>query len=247
MGGPEQAMGRIAKAVTTSRRHKNDDNVEAAICARLRAAVSAGDLPPGTKLPEEALAESFPASRAQVRAALQRLGYEGVLDLQKNRGAFVASPTVKEAKDIFEARRVIERVTTEIVTRTILTHQLRALERHIEAQKMHWYRGHRQAAISGISTFHLSLAALAHNAALTAAVERLIIRTSLILALYGTPRTFGALPDAYDALMGLIASGQSLAAARQVERCLFAVEGELEFYQPLRRVVDLRRIMQTVG
>ena len=42
MGGPEQAMGRIAKAVTTSRRHKNDDNVEAAICARLRAAVSAG-------------------------------------------------------------------------------------------------------------------------------------------------------------------------------------------------------------
>ena len=74
----------------------------------------------------------------------------------------------------------------------------------------------RRAAISGISTFHLSLAALAHNAALTAAVERLIIRTSLILALYGTPRTFGALPDAYDALMGLIASGQSLAAARHL-------------------------------
>ena len=144
-----------------------------------------------------------------MRAALQRLGYEGLLDLQKNRGAFVASPTVKEAADIFEARRVIERVTTEIVTRTILTHQLRALERQIDAQKMHWYRGHRQAAISGISTFHLSLAALAHNAALTAAVERLIIRTSLILALYGTTRTFSALPDAYDALMGLIASGQS--------------------------------------
>lgn len=230
-----------------AKEQKNDDNLEAAICARLREAVSAGDLPPGTKLPEEALAESFSASRAQVRAALQRLGYEGLLDLQRNRGAFVASPTVKEAKDIFEARRVIERVTTEIVTRTILTHQLHALYLHIEAQKMHWYRGNRQAAINGISTFHLSLAALAHNTALTAAVERLIIRTSLILALYGTARTFGALPEAYDTLMALIASGQSPAAARQVERCLFAIEGELEFYQPLHREVDLRRIMQTVG
>jgi DNA-binding GntR family transcriptional regulator len=233
--------------MTTSKKQKNDGDIEMAICAKLRAAVSSGRLPPGTKLPEEALSDSFSASRVQVRAALQRLGHEGLLDLQRNRGAFVASPTVKEAKDIFEARRVIERVTTEIVTRTILTHQLRGLDRHIEAQKMHWYRGDRQAAISGISTFHLSLAALAHNTALTAVVERLIIRTSLILALYGTTRTFGALPEAYDTLMALIASGQSLAAARQVERCLFAIESELEFYQPGPREVDLRRIMQTVG
>ena len=193
------------------------------------------------------MAEPMGASRAQVRPAIQRLAFEGLLDLQRNRGAFVARPSVKEAKDVFEARLFIESVTTEIVTRTILTHHLRALERHVAEQKPRWIRADRQVAISGISAFHLSLAALAHNAALTTALERLILRTSLILGVYATNRTFAALPEAYDGLVGLISSGQSLAAARQMERCLFTVEGALEFYPPARREVDVRRLMRQVG
>jgi DNA-binding GntR family transcriptional regulator len=222
-------------------------DIEAAICARIRAAVSAGELPPGTKLPEEAVAESIAASRGQVRAAFQRLAFEGLVDLQRNRGAFIAHPTVKEAKDVFEARRVIERVTTEIVTRTILTHHLGALSRDVEANTALWLRSNRQAAIGGISAFHLYLAALAHNAALTTALERLIIRTSLILGVYATARTFATLPAEYEMLVELIAAGRSLDAARQMERCLFVIEGELEFYHPDRREVDVRRLMRMVG
>jgi DNA-binding GntR family transcriptional regulator len=240
-------LGRRSGGKARRRLPGENVDVETAICVRIRAAVSAGDLPPGTKLPEEAVADSIAASRAQVRTAFQRLAFEGLLDLQKNRGAFVARPTVKEAQDVFGARRVIERVTTEIVTRTILTHQLRALQRQVADQKPHWVRANRAAAISGISAFHLSLAALAHNAALTTALERLILRTSLILGVYATTRTFEALPECYDLLTDLISSGQSLAAARQMERCLFAIEGALEFYPPQRRDVDVRRLMRQVG
>ncbi len=222
-------------------------DVEAAICARIRAAVSAGELPPGTKLPEEAVAESIAASRGQVRSAFQRLAFEGLVDLQRNRGAFIAHPTVKEAKDVFEARRVIERVTTEIVTRTILTHHLGALGRDVDANKAPWLRSNRRAAIGRISAFHLYLAALAHNTALTSALERLIMRTSLILGVYSTTRAFAALPAEYETLVDLIAAGRSLDAARQMERCLFVMEGELDFYQPSRREVDLRQVMRMVG
>lgn len=222
-------------------------DVESAICERIRAAVSAGDLPPGTKLPEETIAESFATKRFFVRAAFQRLAFENLVDLQKNRGAFIARPGVKEARDVFEARRVIERVTTEIVTRTAMTHQLRALGQQIRDQELNWSRGNRKQAIAGISMIHMSLAALAHNEALAAALERLILRTSLILGLYGTARTFTAMPDQYHALIGLIEEGRSIEAARQIERCLFALEGELDFYPPLRREVDLRRVMETVG
>ena len=180
-------------------------------------------------------------------SAFQRLAFEGLVEIERNRGAFIARPTVKEAKDVFEARRVIERVTTEIVTRSILTHDLRRLARHVADNKLHWLRANRQLAISSVSAFHLSLAALAHNAALTTALERLIIRTSLILSLYATARTFGTLPDAYDDLMDLIASGRSLDAARQTERCLMAIETGLEFLQPARPDVDVRRQMRMVG
>ena len=223
------------------------DDVEYAICERIRTAISAGDLPPGTKLPEEAIADSFATKRFYVRAALQRLAFENLIDLQRNRGAYVAKPGVKEAKDVFEARRVIERVTTEIVTRTVMTNQLRAILRQVREQEAHWSRGNRKQAIAGISLIHRSLAALAHNGALAAALERLIIQSSLILGLYSTPRTFEALPKHYRLLMELIESGQSIRAARQIEHCLFTVEGELDFYPPLRRDVDLKQIMETVG
>jgi hypothetical protein len=59
----------------------------------------------------------------------------------------------------------------------------------------------------------LSRAALAHNTALTRALERLIIRTSLILGVYSTTRTFAMSPP-----------GRSLNTARQMER-LFVMEG----------------------
>lgn len=223
------------------------DEVEAAICERIRAAICVGELPPGTKLPEEVIADSFATKRFFVRAALQRLAFENLIDLQKNRGAFVARPSVKEARDVFEARRVIERVTTEIVTRTAMTHQLRALAQQVSEQESHWNRGNRKQAIAGISVIHMSLASLAHNEALAAALERLILRTSLILGLFGTPQTFIGMSDHYRDLMALIQSGRSLEAARQIERCLFALEGELDFYPPVRREVDLRRLMETVG
>jgi DNA-binding GntR family transcriptional regulator len=222
-------------------------DVENAICERIRTAISAGELPPGTKLPEEAIADSFSTKRFYVRAALQRLGFENLIDLQKNRGAFVAKPSVKVARDVFEARRVIERVTTEIVTRTVMTHQLRAIMQQVRDQEVHWSRGNRKQAIAGISTIHMALAALAHNGALAGALERLIVQTSLILGLYSTPRTFEGLPEQYRLLMQLIESGQSMKAARQIEHCLFTLEGELDFYPPLRREIDLKRVMQTVG
>jgi DNA-binding GntR family transcriptional regulator len=223
------------------------DDIENAICERIRTAISAGELPPGTKLPEEAIADSFSTKRFYVRAALQRLAFENLINLQKNRGAFVAEPSVKEARDVFEARRVIERVTTEIVTRTVMSHQLQIIIRQVRDQEIHWSRGSRKQAIAGISIIHMSLAALAHNGALAAALERLIVQTSLILGLYGTPRTFEALPAQYRRLMDLIDSGQSLKAAGQVEHCLYTLEGELDFYPPVRREVDLRRLMETVG
>ena len=223
------------------------DDIQHAICERIRTGIAAGELPPGTKLPEEALANSFSTRRFYVRAALQRLAFENLIDLQKNKGAFVARPTVKEARDVFEARRVIERVTAEIVTRTAMTHQLRAIRQQVRDHEIHWSRGSRKQAIAGISAIHMSLAVLAHNGALSAALERLIVQTSLILGLYGTPRSFEALPAHYRLLMELMESGQSMKAARQIEHCLFKLESELDFYPPLQREVDLRRIMETVG
>src|SRR5260370_16483663 len=87
------------------------------IYERLMNAISEHRLQPGTKLAEDRLSTIFTVSRTTVRAVLQQLSHELVVTIVPNRGAFVASPTVEEARELFEARRQIELPIIEKVCR----------------------------------------------------------------------------------------------------------------------------------
>jgi DNA-binding GntR family transcriptional regulator len=241
--GPTKRRARVAHDVNEDSRAE----IEAVIAERIRTAILSGALPPGTKLGEEAIAEAFLVSRFRVRSVLWRLAYENLVELHKNRGAFIAKPSVKEARDVFEARRVIERVTTEIATRTILTMQIDSLRSMLEAQERALAEGDRGRAIREASEFHRSLSGLAHNSALTAALEPLILRTSLIVALYGSPRVTLQSIRFHRELLHVIERGESLFAARTMERCLFAIERELNLGKGANRTVDLARVLGSVG
>jgi DNA-binding transcriptional regulator YhcF (GntR family) len=65
---------------------------------------------PGTKLGEEALAAFFSVGRGHIRRALLALSHQKVIELIPNRGAFVTRPTEADARDIFNARRLLEEV-----------------------------------------------------------------------------------------------------------------------------------------
>ena len=82
---------------------------DAAIVERIAAAVMQQKLAAGAKLPEAALCDAFDCSRTQIRRILVVLAERGVVMLHANRGAFVATPNAVEARDVFEARRAIER------------------------------------------------------------------------------------------------------------------------------------------
>src|SRR4051812_33568562 len=65
-------------------------------------------LPPATKLNELLLCEIFNVGRRQIGQVLVRLKHDMLVEIHPNRGAFVASPDVAEARAIFEARRAVE-------------------------------------------------------------------------------------------------------------------------------------------
>jgi DNA-binding GntR family transcriptional regulator len=71
-----------------------------AIYDRIWSAIAEHKLRPGTRLKEEQLSEIFGVSRARVRAALAALERDGLVTLVQNRGAFVAQPTIEEARDV---------------------------------------------------------------------------------------------------------------------------------------------------
>jgi DNA-binding GntR family transcriptional regulator len=76
--------------------------------AALHEEIVAGELSPGERLIEEELADRLKVSRGAVREAIFRLGHEGLVVRERNRGARVRRFTVDEAVEILEARAALE-------------------------------------------------------------------------------------------------------------------------------------------
>ena len=74
----------------------------------LRGAILRGEYLPGERLVEAQLLERLDASRFNVRTALQDLAAEGLVEMQRNRGAHVRKVSMLEAVEITEVRMVVE-------------------------------------------------------------------------------------------------------------------------------------------
>lgn len=117
------------------------------ICKALFDAIFAQELLPGTKLSEEAIGSLFGVSRTVIRAVFNRLHSDRLIELHRNRGAFVASPTVEEAREVFQARITIERDIAYSLAGTITSGELGELEAHFETEKQAYGTGERAVSI----------------------------------------------------------------------------------------------------
>ncbi|WP_339485352.1 GntR family transcriptional regulator [Pseudomonas sp. EL_65y_Pfl2_R95] len=175
-----QPLKKQARALKNGRTGTQDD----VVYAHIFDAILEQRLAPGTKLSEEALGEIFGVSRTIIRRALSRLAHEGVVLLRPNRGAVVASPSVEEARQIFYARRMVERAITELAVQYATLDQLNELRQMVEDEQTSFSRGDRGAGIRLSGEFHLKLAEAAKNAPLVSFQRSLVSQTSLIIAQY---------------------------------------------------------------
>ena len=74
-------------------------------------------LMPGTKLAEQQIADIFGVSRTLVRQALNQLSRDRLVTLEPARGAFVAKPSVQEARQVFEVRAMLEAAMVQAAVR----------------------------------------------------------------------------------------------------------------------------------
>jgi DNA-binding GntR family transcriptional regulator len=154
------------------------------IAARISQAIHEHRLAPGTKLSEEEVAGTFDVSRTIVRAALQRLAHDRLVELKRNRGAFVAQPTVREAREVFEARALLEPRTARSAAERAGPADIASLRRHIDEEHAAMADGDAGRALYLSGLFHIEIARIADQATIAAFVSQLIARSSLIIALY---------------------------------------------------------------
>ena len=171
----------------------------------LRDAILTHTLSPGTKLPEDELGEVYSVSRTIVRSALQSLAHDRLVTLEPNRGAFVAQPTKTEAREVFEARALIEPKVAGLAAQVAKPADVALLRRHLkeEHEAMHDGRDGEAVVLSG--RFHVAIAEIAGQSILTDFVRGLCSRSSLIIALYWRRRDTICESHAHHALVDAIA------------------------------------------
>ncbi|HXS52273.1 MAG TPA: GntR family transcriptional regulator [Usitatibacter sp.] len=123
-------------------------------------------LPPGAELREAELAERFGVSKSPVRDALSRLVHEGLVIVMPRQGYRVASISLRDVRDMFEYRAVLEAACLRAVVRNASDEQLRSLDRFRRFDEAAYEDGF----IGYNRDFHSRLAELCGNARLVGAV-----------------------------------------------------------------------------
>lgn len=186
-------------------------------------AVRSRDLKPGTKLSENELGQLFGVSRTIVRAALNRLHSEALVDFHKNRGAYVASPSPQEAREVLDLRSVLEVEMVRRLASTISPAALKQIEAHQAAQLEANQAGPNVEATRLAVEFHLLLARVLDDKVFTEMLENLILRGSLILSLYGRPHTKDCGLHEHDVIVDALKRGDAVEAGRLMEQHLAEV------------------------
>ncbi|RMU68834.1 Transcriptional regulator, GntR family [Pseudomonas syringae pv. apii] len=201
-------------------------------------------LAPGTRLPEDALAEVFEISRTGIRKVLQRLALERLVTLRPKRGAEVAQPSAQEAQDVLGARQLIEpALMAEIATR-VGGRRLDALRALCDQEHEAQHVGRHSEAIQLSARFHVQLSALAGNQVLTEQVAQLTTRSSLIVAVYGSRRSVGCDCGQHVDLLALLESGQGEQAREWMAEHLRRIRASLNVDAPLSETVDFHSIFK---
>ena len=97
--------------------------------------ITLGELAPGDKLNEAALAERLGVSRGPVREAFRMLEEAGLLTLKKNRGVYVRQVPLDEALEIYELRAMMEAEVGALLASRASAEQIAALQTLLDSME----------------------------------------------------------------------------------------------------------------
>lgn len=223
---------------TAATRPATEETVREAV----RAAIEDRRLAPGTRLVEEQLAGVFNVSRARVRTALRELARDHLVEVRRNRGACVAAPSPAEAREVFQARRLLEDAVVRALARSCPADAPARLRAHVAAEETAHAAGDRSAGIRLSGAFHLLLAELLGNGIVTAMLRDLVARSSLIIALYEQRPAPCCGADEHARLIQALETGAEAEAAADMERHLRTIEDRLVLADRRDAPMDLRAV-----
>jgi len=184
-------------------------------------------LTPGTKLAEQQIADIFQVSRTLVRQALNQLSRDRLVTLEPARGAFVAMPSVEEAREVFEVRAMIEAALVRQLAARITDVQIVQLRSHLRDEREAIGRTDVSGRTRLLADFHVVLARLLGNEVLAQLLADLLSRSSLISLMYQSAHSAEHSQDEHVHIVEALARRDGRAAVRLMQQHLASVECNL--------------------
>jgi DNA-binding GntR family transcriptional regulator len=202
----------------------NDDPASVAVREQIRTAILRGEYAPRQRLIEADLCDHFGASRFLVRAALQDLAAQGLVEFQRNKGARVRAVSLDEAIEITEVRTLLEGFIAARAAERVTKKEAAALRQiatdmraAVEAGELTRYSELNVALHSTLR----EMAAHSITAELLEQLRALTIRHQFTLSLV-PGRSAASLPQ-HEAIVAAVADGDPVAAEEAMRAHLRSV------------------------
>ena len=203
------------------------ENLTQRIADSITTAIVERRLMPGTKLAEQKIADIFKVSRTLVRQALMQLSRDHLITLEPARGARVAEPGIEEAKQVFEARNMLEAALIRRAARELSDAQIAALRAHLKAEADAVHRTDVSGRTRLLADFHVVIAQMLGNAVLARMLGDLVSRCSLIALMYQSAHSAEHSAAEHVAIVDALARRDARAAVKLMAQHLDNVERNL--------------------
>ena len=212
------------------------------IAQRIIDAVLAQRLAPGARLGEQALSMLFDCSRTQVREALMRLAAKGIVTVSSRRGWYVVQPSHEEAREAFEARRVIEMGLIRQAS-PMPKAAIARLRRHLKQEKLALKGDDIGQRSYLLGDFHVCLAECLGNQLLADTLRDFTARTTLIAMLYQSTHDAVQSCEEHVAIVQALEQGDSALAEHLMQEHIGQVQAALRVSAPSDPIAHLREAL----
>ena len=221
------------KSVYTFSEHLYHDLMESSatssIVEALTRAIVDHRLQPGTKLAEQKLADHFGVSRTLIRQALFQMAQNRLVTLEPARGAFVATPSVSEARQVFAVRRMLECEVTRAFVRSATPAKIKVLRTHIARERAAMEQSDVGRRTTLLGDFHVRMAELMGNEVLAQLLDDLISRCALITVMYQSTQAAEHSHEEHEQIVQALADRDEDRAVQLMQEHLLHVEASLSF------------------
>ncbi|MDE1165627.1 MAG: GntR family transcriptional regulator [Pseudomonas sp.] len=209
----------------------------------LSKAIAQHRLRPGTRLIEAQIVETLHANRNHVQVALQRLAMQRIVTIEPNRGAMVSQPSALEAREVFAARRAIERAIVECITPAMMHKHRERVGQHLTCERHATNATDRREIVRQLSEFHLMLGELCGNRVLSEILDNLMVRSSLIVALYQRNDVPSCASDEHQQIITALEAGDQAKAVAVMLEHLDELENQLALDEQDAPEVNLKEAL----